>query len=131
MIGWAAAVTVSVGMRSLYISVKSADESGDVVNVWGEQYITGVSISGMCWGSLGIIASIYGDLAALRNQTLFSPSRPISDAGTIFIGEAFLLIGEEGEGIHVFDNSVPENPVNLGFINIFGSREFYLSGKTL
>lgn len=75
--------------------------------------------------------AIYGDLSALRNQTLFSPSRPITDAGKIFIGEDFLLIGEEGEGIHVFDNSTPENPVNLGFINIFGSREFYLSGNDL
>ena len=63
LIGWAAAVTVSVGMRSLYISAKSAAEAGDNVNVWGEQYITGVGVSGMCWGSLGIIASIYGDLA--------------------------------------------------------------------
>lgn len=75
--------------------------------------------------------AIYGDLSALRNQTLLSPSRSISDAGKIFIGEDFLLIGEEGEGIHVFDNSTPENPVNLGFINIFGSREFYLAGNEL
>ena len=75
--------------------------------------------------------AIYGDLSALRNQTLFSASRPITDAGKIFIGEDFLLIGEEGEGIHVFDNTVPENPVNIGFINIFGSREFYLAGNDL
>jgi hypothetical protein len=75
--------------------------------------------------------AIYGDLSAMRGQTLFSNSRPISDAGKIFIGEQFLLVGEEGEGIHVFDNTVPENPVNVGFINIFGSREFYLAGKDL
>lgn len=75
--------------------------------------------------------AIYGDLPALRSQSLFSTSRPISDAGKIFIGEDFLLIGEEGEGIHVFDNSIPENPENVGFINVFGSREFYLSGNDL
>ncbi|MFT7151170.1 MAG: hypothetical protein ACI82Q_003047, partial [Nonlabens sp.] len=75
--------------------------------------------------------AIYGDLTAMRSQTLFSISRPISDAGKIFIGEDFLLIGEEGEGIHVFDNTIPENPVNIGFINIFGSREFYLAGNDL
>lgn len=75
--------------------------------------------------------AIYGDLEALRNQELFSQSKPITDAGKIFIGEDFLLIGEEGEGIHVFDNSVPENPMNVGFINIFGSREFYLAGNEL
>jgi hypothetical protein len=75
--------------------------------------------------------AIYGDLSALRNQPLFSTSRPISDAGKIFIGEDFLLIGEEGEGIHVFDNTAPENPVNIGFINAYGSREFYLVGNDL
>jgi hypothetical protein len=75
--------------------------------------------------------AIYGDLSALRSQTLSSTSRPISDAGKIFIGEDFLLIGEEGEGVHIFDNTVPENPVNVGFINIFGSREFYLAGNDL
>ena len=75
--------------------------------------------------------AIYGDLSALRSQTLFSESRPITDAGKIFIGEDFLLIGEEGEGIHVFDNTVPENPTSIGFINIFGSREFYLAGNEL
>lgn len=75
--------------------------------------------------------AIYGDLTAMRGKALFSVSRPISDAGKIFIGEDFLLIGEEGEGIHVFDNTIPENPVNVGFINIFGSREFYLAGNDL
>lgn len=75
--------------------------------------------------------AIYGDLAAMRGQVLFSISRPISNAGKIFIGEDFLLIGEEGEGIHVFDNSQPENPVNVGFINVFGSREFYLAENDL
>lgn len=75
--------------------------------------------------------AIYGDLEALRNQDLFSESRAIEDAGKIFIGEDFILIGEEGEGLHVFDNSAPENPVNIGFINIFGSREFYLAGNEL
>lgn len=75
--------------------------------------------------------AVYGDLEALRNQELFTASRAISDAGKIFIGEDFLLIGEEGQGIHIFDNSSPENPVNLGFINIFGTREFYLQGNDL
>ena len=75
--------------------------------------------------------AIYGDLQVLRNQTLFTPSQPIVDAGKIFIGEDFLLIGEEGEGIHVFDNARPENPINVGFINIYGTREFYLDGSNL
>ena len=62
LIGWACVVIVSVGMRILFISGKSADSNKDRVNVWGQHYITGVTISGMCWGSLGIITSIHANL---------------------------------------------------------------------
>lgn len=60
LIGWAIAVIVSVGARSLFISGEPSGDKVDGVNVWGRQYITGATISGICWGTLGIIASIYG-----------------------------------------------------------------------
>lgn len=75
--------------------------------------------------------AIYGDLEELRNQPLFTSPREISDPGKIFIGDQYILIGEETEGIHVFDNTNPENPTNLGFIQIFGNREFFLDGNNL
>jgi diguanylate cyclase (GGDEF)-like protein/PAS domain S-box-containing protein len=62
LIGWAAAVTVSIGVRSLLIASQSNSDSIDEVNVWGQQYITGATVSGMCWGSLGVITSVYGEL---------------------------------------------------------------------
>ena len=52
LIGWAIAVIVSVGARSLLISGKSSSDNADSVNAWGQQYITGATVSGMCWGSL-------------------------------------------------------------------------------
>jgi diguanylate cyclase (GGDEF)-like protein/PAS domain S-box-containing protein len=61
LVVWAAAVIASVGVRSLFISGKSTIDNLDTVNVWGQQYITGATISGICWGSLGIISSVYGD----------------------------------------------------------------------
>ncbi|MEM8893869.1 MAG: hypothetical protein AAGC88_04770 [Bacteroidota bacterium] len=75
--------------------------------------------------------AIYGDLESFRNQQLYTSPREINDPGKIFIGDRYLLIGEEGEGIHVFDNANPENPTNLGFIQIFGNREFFLDGSDL
>ena len=62
LIGWAAAVVISVGMRSLFISGNSNSDNFDNVSVWGQHYITAATVSGMCWGSLGIISLIYGDL---------------------------------------------------------------------
>jgi len=62
LIGWTVAVVVSVGVRSLFISGKSGNDKIDDVDAWGQQYITGATVSGMCWGSLGIISLVYGEL---------------------------------------------------------------------
>jgi len=75
--------------------------------------------------------AIYGDLEAVRNTALLEGPKPIENAGKIFVAEDQLLIGEEGKGIHVVDNSDPENPTNLSFINIPGNREYFVAGNTL
>ncbi|RKZ66710.1 MAG: hypothetical protein DRQ48_10555, partial [Gammaproteobacteria bacterium] len=62
LITWAVAVVVSVGGRSLFINNDNYEDSRKDIDVWGQQYITGATISGICWGALGIIAAIYGDL---------------------------------------------------------------------
>jgi hypothetical protein len=63
LICWSVAVIVSVGGRSLFISSNTTDDRGKDIDVWGQQYITGATTSGLCWGSLGIIAAIYGELS--------------------------------------------------------------------
>jgi len=75
--------------------------------------------------------AIYGDLDALRSTALVSPSRTITDPGKVYVSENLLLIGEEGEGIHVFDNSDPESPQELYFINIPQNREFYVTNNKI
>ena len=73
----------------------------------------------------------YGSLDDIRATPLVAPSRPLSDAGKIFISSDIILIGEEGLGIHVYDNTNPENPQNKLFINIPSNREFYVEGDFL
>lgn len=75
--------------------------------------------------------AIYGDIDEARNQVVNAAVRDIEDPGKIYIGEDFLLIGEEGEGIHVLDNSDPNNPVQINFINIHQNREFFVEGDAL
>ena len=60
----------------------------------------------------------YGNLEEIRNTELLEASRAIENPGKIYIGEEYLLIGEEGIGIHVYDNSAPANPVNVAFMNV-------------
>jgi len=63
LITWAVAVVVTIGGRSLFISSSNYEDSSKDIDVWGQQYITGAAISGLCWGSLGVIAAIYGDFS--------------------------------------------------------------------
>ncbi|MEM9338550.1 MAG: hypothetical protein AAGA66_07455 [Bacteroidota bacterium] len=73
--------------------------------------------------------AIYGDLSAIRATELVAPSKSLNDAGKIFVSNDLLLIGEEGEGIHVYDNRNPEAPTPVSFLNIPGNREFFVDGS--
>ena len=75
--------------------------------------------------------ALYADLDDLRSTTLIGEAREISNPGKIFVSDELLLVGEEKEGIHVIDNSNPENPVARLFINIPGNREFFVDGDYL
>ena len=75
--------------------------------------------------------AVYGDLEEQRDLPLLAEARPIENAGKVFVAPDMLLIGEEGTGIHIVDNSDPKNPVNLSFVQIPGNREFYVDGITL
>ena len=74
--------------------------------------------------------AIYADLDQIRSSNIVENSRTsIEDPGKIFIGEDFVLIGEENEGIHVFNNTNPHNPTPVSFINLPYSKEFYVDGN--
>ena len=75
--------------------------------------------------------AIYGNLDDSRATVLNAPASEIVNPGKIYIGEDFILIGEEGKGVHVIDNSNPSNPTTTNFINIPGNREFYVEGDKL
>lgn len=69
--------------------------------------------------------AIYGDMDAIRAIPLAGTPSEIVNPGKIFVSDRYLLIGEETQGIHVIDNIDPSNPLNVGFINIPGNREFF------
>ena len=75
--------------------------------------------------------AVYADLDAVRTKTLIGTTRQIVDPGKIFIDENMLLIGEEGEGIHIFDNTNPSSPVNVSFIQLPYCKEFYVEDNMI
>lgn len=75
--------------------------------------------------------AIYGDLSELRDLPLNADVRELVNPGKIYVSEDLLLIGEEKEGIHVYDNTDPEHPNAISFIQIPKNKEFYVEGNTI
>lgn len=74
-------------------------------------------------------SAVYGDIDQVRTTPLMVASKTIENPGKIFYGEQFLLVGEEGEGIHVFDNTNPNSPLGVGFIQLPFTKEFYVQDQ--
>lgn len=51
--------------------------------------------------------------------------------GKIFLQGNTLLLNEVGEGIHIIDNSDPNNPVNTGFLVVKGSSDMSVKDNLL
>jgi hypothetical protein len=75
--------------------------------------------------------AIYGNLEKVRSTPLNESPRSIENPGKIYVGDAFILIGEEEKGIHIIENSIPNNPRNIGFINVPGNREFFVKDQII
>jgi hypothetical protein len=72
---------------------------------------------------------IYGS-DELRKIT-FLNAREIKSPGRIYIYGKYLLINENNQGIHVFDNADPMNPKPVGFINILGNYDMAVKDNVL
>jgi hypothetical protein len=51
--------------------------------------------------------------------------------GKIYIYQNYLLINERGIGIHIYDNSDPNNPVQVSFMNIPGNIDMAIRNSVL
>jgi hypothetical protein len=55
----------------------------------------------------------------------------IENAGKIYIKDNYLFLNDINKGIHVFDNTNPETPVYVCFINIPGNVDMAIKGNIL
>lgn len=75
--------------------------------------------------------AVYGDLEAVRALPLIKTQQQLKNPGKVYIGDDYILIGEEGEGIHIFDNANMTNPIRLSFLQIPFNREFFVKDDIL
>lgn len=64
-------------------------------------------------------------------EIFMAPPRPVTKPGKIYLYGRYLLINERKRGIHVFDNSDPSLPVNLGFLQLLGSTDLAVKDSVL
>lgn len=68
----------------------------------------------------------------IRNVTITNESpREMCEAGKIYFYNDYIFINENREGVHLIDNSVPESPVNVGFISIPGNQDISIKNGML
>ena len=74
---------------------------------------------------------VLASMTALRQEVDVLPPQEREHSGKIYIYGQYLLLGDPGKGIHVFDNTDKTNPVALSFINIPGNVDMAVRGGML
>lgn len=75
--------------------------------------------------------AVYGNLEAIRAMPLIKVQQKLANPGKVYVGNDYILVGEKGEGIHVFDNSNRTNPIRLSFIQIPYNKEFFVKDNVI
>lgn len=74
---------------------------------------------------------IYMSYTELREAVSYEEPRDIDDVGRIYLYNDYFFLNQRNAGIHVFDNSNPATPVNIGFVNIPGNTELAIRSNQL
>ena len=74
---------------------------------------------------------VYASMSTLRTQVEVLPPQPREGQGKIYVYGDYLLLGDPGLGIHVYNNADKANPMALGFINIPGNYDMAVRGGLL
>jgi len=74
---------------------------------------------------------IYITYDELRSSVQSETSRNLENPGKIYFYNDYLFINEYLKGIHIYDNSDPSSPQNLGFINIPGNVDIAIKDDIL
>jgi hypothetical protein len=64
-------------------------------------------------------------------EILMTETRTVEDPGKIYVYGEYLLVNEKKKGIHVFSNSNPSEPVNLGFLQLLGNTDMAIKDGVL
>jgi hypothetical protein len=95
--------------------------------------ITLLSCSDECTQTRTYLVTVPKTVMAQNLKTSISSSaaKPLQNPGKIYVYEQYLLIGEAKEGIHIVDNSNPQDPKNIAFVTIPRVIDFAVKDQIL
>lgn len=59
------------------------------------------------------------------------PPQEMVTQGKIYIKDHYIFIGDVNLGVHVYDNSDPRNPQNIGFLQVYGNHDISIKENIL
>ncbi len=74
---------------------------------------------------------IYGSQSELSTLIKSTEAQSLTNPGKIYTKDHLLLINEALKGVHLYDNSDPSSPQNIGFISIPGNLDVAMKGNML
>ena len=73
----------------------------------------------------------YMTLEALRSSVEITSPIPIIESGKIYVYNNLVLVNDKNKGIHIIDNSNPENPQKIACIKIKANNDMEIKGDYL
>ncbi len=74
---------------------------------------------------------IYLSYDELRSSVKLENAHAITEKGTFFLHNSTLYIIEPKQGIHIIDNSNPANPIQTGFLRVYGATNLSMKGDIM
>lgn len=90
-----------------------------------------------CWEPVDRLSETRSDgyvpvyASAEVRQISYAPPRLVRNPGKIYTYGKLLLVNEIQQGIHVFNNEDPVQPVAIGFFNILGNSDMAIRDNVL
>lgn len=74
---------------------------------------------------------VYKTLEEIRQDIAVEAPKALREPGKIYFYNNYILLNEIREGLHIIDNSNPENPVKVAFISIPGNVDMAVKNNVL
>lgn len=81
--------------------------------------------------TVNVATAEYMSLKTFRSSVDIIAPIPIIESGKIYVYNDLVLVNDVEKGIHIIDNSNPENPVKKAFIKVVSNKDMEVKGDYL